>query len=133
MSGDGSILFYDGECGLCNAFVRFALTRDRERCFRYAPIGGETWDRLVNPEVGANPNTVYLLTDAGLYKRSSAVVRTLFGLGCCWRIAGGLLWLIPLPLRDLGYRCIAKLRYRIAGRVDACSLPATDEKDRLLP
>lgn len=79
------------------------------------------------------PNTVYLLSDGTLFKRSSAVVRILFGFGFFWRIVGGLLWLIPLPVRNLGYRFVAHLRYRIAGRTTTCLVPAADEKDRLLP
>lgn len=36
-------------------------------------------------------------------------------------------------LLDLGYRVVARVRYRLFGRLDACRLPSGDEKVRFLP
>ncbi len=127
------IVFYDGECGMCHGVVRFAIARDRRDRFRYAPINGETWRKLVDDGSDPETTTIHLLDENGIFVRSSAVCRLLFGLGGAWKFLGCLLWLIPLPLRNLGYRAVASIRYRIAGRVDACTIPAPDAVDRLLP
>src|SRR5579885_2416758 len=37
------LIFYDGHCGLCHGFVKFALARDREGArFRFAPLPEQT-------------------------------------------------------------------------------------------
>ena len=45
---------------------------------------------------------------------------------------GILLWLIPRPIRDLGYRCIASIRYKLFGKLDACRRPSPAERARFL-
>jgi predicted DCC family thiol-disulfide oxidoreductase YuxK len=40
-------------------------------------------------------------------------------------------WL-PRPLRDLGYRLVARYRYRIWGRFDTCPIPTAQERERFL-
>jgi predicted DCC family thiol-disulfide oxidoreductase YuxK len=39
---------------------------------------------------------------------------------------------IPRPLRDLGYRIIARLRYRIWGRFETCPIPTALERAHFL-
>jgi len=49
-----------------------------------------------------------------------------------WRLAGFLLRLVPRRLRDWGYGVVARTRYRIFGRYDACPLPTEDTRARFL-
>ena len=49
-----------------------------------------------------------------------------------WRLVGFLLQLLPRPLRDWGYRLVARNRYRIFGRYDARPLPSEDIRSRFL-
>ena len=47
-------LFYDGECGLCHAAVRFVLAEDRDgQGFRFAPLASESFARLAPAELRA--------------------------------------------------------------------------------
>ncbi len=133
MSVRNPIVFYDGECGMCHGMVRFAVARDGRGRFRYAPINGETWKTLIEDGSEPDTNTIHLLDERGHHVRSSAVCRLLIGFGGGWKFLGCLLWLVPRPLRNLGYRMVASIRYRVAGRVDACTIPAPDAVDRLLP
>ena len=128
-----SIIFYDGKCGLCNRAVRFALKRDRKRNFAFAPIGGKTWTDRIGPATDADQSSLHLLTSSGHYRRSAAVVRLLIGLGGLWGVVGALLWVIPLPLRNLGYRIVAGTRYRLFGHADTCSLEGMGDPECLLP
>ncbi|MDG2029761.1 MAG: DCC1-like thiol-disulfide oxidoreductase family protein [Phycisphaerales bacterium] len=133
MRDQGPILFYDGECGMCQKVVRFSIARDRKKLLKFAPINGETWKAVTEEPGQVALTTVYLLDDHGdLSMRTTAVCRLLFILGGIWSVLGGILWIIPRPLRNLGYRFVAKNRYRISGKVDACSIPAPDDMDRLL-
>jgi predicted DCC family thiol-disulfide oxidoreductase YuxK len=49
-----------------------------------------------------------------------------------WRLARLLLQLVPRPLRDRGYRVVARYRYRIFGRYDTCPMPTGKTRTRFL-
>lgn len=128
-----NVVYFDGVCGLCNRFVDFVLSRDRRGSIRFAPLQGETAKLRPNEEV-ANISTVVWSDASGHeFLRSAAAVRVLWKLGGVWWLIGWLLWLIPLPLRDLGYRIIAANRYRLFGKKETCRLPTPAERARFLP
>jgi predicted DCC family thiol-disulfide oxidoreductase YuxK len=128
-----NLLFFDGVCGLCNRTVDFFLKRDRKERILFAPLQGETARRELTTEDVTDLNTIVLKTPHALYKRSAAVVRLLWLLGGGWSACGTLLWLIPWPLRDLGYRLVALSRYRLFGKKETCRIPTADERSRFLP
>jgi len=126
------ILFFDGVCGLCNASVDFVLRHDRKGRVLFAPLQGSTAATQLDPADAATLDTVVLLENGRSYKRSSAIVRVLKQMGGIWSVPAWLLWLIPWPLRDLGYRIIAKTRYRLFGRKESCRIPSAEERARFL-
>ncbi len=135
-----NVLFFDGVCGLCNRSVDFVLSRDRRGAIRVAPLQGETARRAVRDEGrGASSETrsfdtvVWLDSSGREFVRSAAAVRVLWQLGGIWWLIGWLLWLIPRPLRDVGYRIVAANRYRWFGRKETCRLPSPAERERFLP
>jgi predicted DCC family thiol-disulfide oxidoreductase YuxK len=125
-----SMIFYDGGCGLCHRAVRFAIARDPDGSrFRFAPLGGKTFPRLVleGRRAGLPDSLVVLTPDGSLLLRSAAMIHILERIGGPWRLQGRLLALVPQGMRDLGYDAMARVRYRLFGRpVDACpvTLPA---------
>ena len=127
------ILFFDGLCGLCNTSVDFVMKRDTRDVFRYAPLQGETAAEHLAEKDRQDLDSVILKTPGGLYRHSSAVVRILWKMPGIWPVLGTLLWLVPLPLRHLGYRVVAKNRYRFFGKKETCRLPTPEEIGRLLP
>lgn len=126
------ILFFDGVCGLCNRFVDFSLNHDPAGRVLFAPLQGSTAAGLLPKEDTENVDTVVFHEEGRLYRRSSAVVKLLSRIGGGWNVLSWLLWIVPKPLRDLGYRITAKYRYRIFGRKDSCRLPTPEERERLL-
>jgi predicted DCC family thiol-disulfide oxidoreductase YuxK len=130
---DHPILFFDGVCGLCNASVDALLKRDRSGALRFAPLQGETAARLLPEEDIRGLKSLVLIDSAGVHRRSGAVVRVLRHLGGRYRFYGALLWTIPRPLRDLGYRVVSRLRYRLFGKKETCRLPTPKERERFLP
>jgi predicted DCC family thiol-disulfide oxidoreductase YuxK len=127
------ILFFDGLCGLCNSSVDFVMKRDRKDVFRYAPLQGETAALHLSHEDRENLDSVILTTPEGTYRKTSAVVRILWRLPGVWPLMGTLLWMIPRPIRDFGYRLVAVNRYRVFGKKETCRLPTQEEIGRLLP
>jgi predicted DCC family thiol-disulfide oxidoreductase YuxK len=137
------ILLYDGLCGLCNRLVQFVLRHDADALFHFASLQSPL-ARQVLARHGADAtdlDTMYVvanydLPDEHLLPRSDAVIFILACLGASGhslsRAAGFLLSLIPPPLRELGYRIVARNRYRIFGRSETCILPAPEHRDRFM-
>ena len=126
-------VFFDGVCGLCNASVDFILRRDRQAAFLFSPLQGETARTELPPPLRETLDTLVLKTAAGTFVRSAAVVRILWGLPGVWALVGWLLWLIPLPLRDWGYRIVSANRIRWFGQKETCRIPTPEERERFLP
>ena len=116
------ILFYDGDCGLCDRFVAWALAADPSR--RAAPLGGPTALETLTTRA---TDTVVLRDDDGEWTRSDAALRIL----ATKHPAAKLLTLVPRPLRDAVYRLVAAVRRRLF------PLPPCPRvhpfRDRLLP
>ena len=128
-----SVVFFDGVCGLCNVSVDFILARDTRQRFQFAPLQGETARRVLPPADLEHLDTMILLTAAGNYRRSAAVVRILWGLPGIWPLVGTLLWVVPRPLRDVGYRIVSANRLAWFGKKETCRLPTPEERERFLP
>ncbi len=129
------VIFYDGECPLCNRAVRFILNVDRAQKFYFAPLKGKTAEKklahffLKSPEL----DTLILLqnyetADEKLLIEGKGALRILWLLG--GKYAGvGLLSFLPSFLFDPFYRLVARNRFRLfPGRT-----PIAQPSDRFLP
>lgn len=141
---DGRLLvIFDGRCGLCNRAVRWFLRHDRLDRLRFvtsdsAKISGF----LARHGIGwqgseAGPSTILVVRDAGktaerILARSESVLEILRELPQPWPAVAVALRLIPRPVRDLGYRLVARWRYRIWERLESCPVPTVEERDRFL-
>lgn len=115
---DQDRVFYDGGCGLCHRAVRFALDRDGDGSrFRFAPLHGETFERVLPESVRAVLPDSLVVVDprGGVHTRSAAVVRILRRIDGGWGGVGAALDALPSPLLDLGYRTVASIRRRLFG------------------
>ena len=134
-----TLVFYDGVCGLCDGFVRFLLKRDRDARFKFAALQGEL-ARAVLPSHGIDPaelNSVVVVTgwqtaDTHVFTRSRAVLEAAASLGGVWSFAAALGRIIPRPLADLFYGLVARYRYRVFGKFEACPIPPAEWRDRFL-
>jgi predicted DCC family thiol-disulfide oxidoreductase YuxK len=126
-----SRLFFDGGCGLCQGAVRFAARHDPAGAIRFAPLGGETFRRLVPDGLSAHlPDSLVVLTPSGkLLLESDAVLHLLSRMGPGWRWLGAALALVPVRWRDAAYRGVARRRRRGA----ACPWAPPADQDRVDP
>ncbi len=131
------ILFYDGHCALCHGAVKFVLKHDRSgKAFRFAPLQGATFQSRISAGARADlPDSIVVLTEDGtLLTRSNAFVHILRRLGGGWKILGGVLAVVPRPLRDVVYHFVARTRYRVFGtRDELCPLVPPDLRARFNP
>jgi len=132
-----AMIFYDGGCGLCHRFVRFALAEDRDgKRFRFAPLAGGAFAAVRNasarPEMLDDIDSIVLsLPDGRLLVRAAAVLEIGKRLGGIWRVLAVAARVFPLRLLDAGYDGIARIRQRIfAAPSAACPIVPTQLRDR---
>lgn len=132
------IVLYDGVCGLCDGLVRFVLPRDRAGRFRFAALQSPV-AREILARHGKDPralDTLYVAVPDGagserLLERARAVLHVLRALGAPWS-ATALAAPLPTSLLDAGYGVVARHRYRIFGREEACLVPKPEWRDRFI-
>jgi predicted DCC family thiol-disulfide oxidoreductase YuxK len=118
---DKPIIFFDGECNLCNGFVDLMLKIDTEQKFYLAPLQGTTAKQYL-PPLPANPEdwAIAYVDRKQTYQASNACLAICGKLGGIWQIFT-LFRLLPQDFRDFLYRIIASNRYRWFGK-RACRL-----------
>ena len=124
LENERDILLLDAECGLCH---RLALFMDSHLApgvdIAYRPIRSDEAQDIISSlsEWKKNADTVYLVRRKVIYIRSSAAIRCLLYLKWYCKFWYPILWLVPLPVRDLVYWIISKNRHIIFQRPDTCS------------
>ncbi len=112
------IVYFDGECLLCNRFVHFLIKHDKGDVFRFSTV------QDLNVSSGTamvDGDTVLLEQNGRFFEQSEAVLRMLIALGGAWKLFK-LAWCIPAFLRNWVYRWVARNRFRIFGRTAYCSV-----------
>jgi predicted DCC family thiol-disulfide oxidoreductase YuxK len=132
------LVLYDGVCGLCDRFVRFLLRIDRRDRLRFAALQGPIGAELLQRERRAADalSTVIVVADHGsfserLLDRSDAALFAISSAGGLYR-AASILKVVPRFLRDAAYNLVARQRYRIFGRFDACPVPSPETRAKFL-
>jgi predicted DCC family thiol-disulfide oxidoreductase YuxK len=118
---------------MCNTFVSLILRVDRKKVFRFAPLQGATAREML-PALPANPRewSMLYLDEQGLHDQSDASLEVYRRLGGLWAVAGWFRF-VPRWIRTPIYRVIARNRYRVFGRLEACRVPLPEERGRFLP
>ena len=133
-----AVLVFDGVCVLCSGWVRFLLRHDHAGRYAFASMQGDRGRALLRAH-GLDPDdplSLLLLEydradGARVSVDSDAVRRVLAGMGGLWRLAH-LIAILPRPLRDSLYRMLARNRYRLFGRHEACMVPEPAQAHRFL-
>jgi len=127
-------LFYDGSCGLCHRTIRLALAAaPDDKGLLFAPLASAAFKAAVPGDLKLPDSLIYVTADGAVLSRTAAVIRLLDRLGGRWRIAAGVLRVVPKPIRDIGYDAVAAIRHRVFARPsDACPLIPPDQRDRFV-
>ena len=118
------VLLLDGDCGLCHRLAQFIdKRRATDADLAYRPIQSDDAQTLIAtfPRKQQAADTVYIVRNGKSYIRSAAGIRALLYMKWYWRMWFPLVWLVPLPIRDITYVIIAKNRHRVFSKPDICS------------
>jgi predicted DCC family thiol-disulfide oxidoreductase YuxK len=129
---DDDVILFDGVCVFCSRWVRFVADRDKAKRFRFTTIQSPYGARLAQA-LGIDPNdpdTNAVIHGGVAYKKSDGAL-TVLSLLPRWRLARAF-FAVPKPLRDAAYDLIARNRYRIFGKLDACTVPDADLRARVI-
>ncbi len=133
MTTSAPIMLFDGVCNVCNASVQFILKHERAPTIQFASLQSARGRELIAKHgLDGDISTVVWLEGDRLFTRSSAIVASLKHLKGVWPALSWLLWVVPKPLRDLGYILFAKNRYRLFGKRDECMVPTPELRARFL-
>jgi predicted DCC family thiol-disulfide oxidoreductase YuxK len=118
---------------LCNGIVKFTIKRDPKGKFKFASLQSDSGQALLK-RLGLPTDdfdSFVFINGDKYFLKSSAGLHVLKELGGLWSLFYVFI-VFPRPLRDFIYQIIAKTRYRIFGKRDACMIPTQDIKARFL-
>lgn len=127
------VVIFDGVCNLCARSVQFILRHESEPRFVFCPMQSAAGARLLGSD-GASPvevDSFVLVSDGKTYTRSTAALRIARYLKGPWKLLR-ILRLVPRPLRDLLYDCVARRRYAWFGKADSCMVPTPELSARFM-
>ena len=120
------VLLMDGDCGLCTRSAVFLHPRLQDpQSMRFIAIESDEGRSIISdfPQKLRDADTVYLVRNGQPYMRSSAAIRCLLYLKWHYRILYPFAWIVPLPLRNLVYRIVAKYRLKFFSQPEVCIFP----------
>lgn len=107
------IIYYDHQCVYCYNYAIWLIRHGLPRSYQFAPLKGKAGQGLEGKHVGVTTrNSVVLQRGEELTFESTAIVHMLRALGG-YKWLALLLWSVPKPLRNLGYRTFASNRDKL--------------------
>ena len=126
-------MLFDGVCNFCNASINFVIGRDSSGYFKFAPLQSGIGEELAAKHGidRVETDSVILVEDGNVLTHSDAALGIARHMNGIWSWAYALR-VIPRPVRDLAYKFIARNRYSLFGRRDACMMPTPEIRARFL-
>ena len=117
-------MIYDADCALCDGTISFILKHEVAPVLQFVAGRSEAAASLYAAhDIAASviDDTVIVICDGRAHYESDAAIIIAGQLRPPWRY---LRWVrfVPGPLRNWAYRCVAKNRYRLFGRLDQCRI-----------
>lgn len=126
------IVFFDGECGVCNFWVQWILERDKKDQFMFASLQSDFGQKFLS-ERGLETkqfNTLYLWKPHQYYLiKSRAVLKIANLLGGIYNISF-IRKLIPVFISDKIYNKISENRMKLSAQ--KCFLPDQHQKKKFI-
>lgn len=126
------IVFFDGDCGVCNFWVQWILERDKKDQFMFASLQSEFGQQFLS-ERGLDTkefNTMYLWKPGRYYLiKSGAVLKIADLLGGIYKLSV-IGKIMPRFVSDTIYDTISRNRMKLANQ--KCYLPDQHQKKKFI-
>ncbi len=125
---------FDGVCNFCSGSVRLALRLDRKGVIRFTPLQSP-FGRAIAARHGLdleNPDSFLFFDQGRPLAASDAVLALARRLGAPWSWFAAVVGIVPRPWRDATYLLLARNRYRLMGKRDACMVPTPAQRARFI-
>ncbi|AVQ33553.1 DUF393 domain-containing protein [Staphylococcus muscae] len=107
------IIYYDHKCVYCYNYAIWLIRHGLPRSYQFAPLKGKAGQILESQQSGVTKkNSVVLQRGEDLTFESTAIVHMLRALGG-YKYLALLLWIVPKPIRNIGYRTFASNRDKL--------------------
>ena len=125
------LIFFDGDCNLCQYAVQFIIQRDKKGLFCFASLQSELANELLSAsgQVPLELSTFILWEEGSIFYRSTAALRVAKGLPALWPMLYAFI-IVPTFIRDGIYNWIAANRYQWWGKSESCLVPKPEWKNR---
>ena len=125
------IIFYDGECVLCNGLCAFLLRRLDQHPLYFAMLYRSYAYREMTLELEEGIDSVVFVDGAQVYTHSDAVIEIFKHMDGPWKVISVLRFISP-GIRDRIYRIIASNRKKFFGIARSCKLYSKQQRERIL-
>ncbi|WP_010098286.1 thiol-disulfide oxidoreductase DCC family protein [Ornithinibacillus scapharcae] len=126
------IIFFDGECNLCNSSVQFVIKRDPKGIYQFASLQSDFGQQVILKHRLPKEIDSFIYLEGGtLHIKSTAALKVCKGLSGLWKVLYVFI-IVPKPIRNLVYECIARNRYKWFGKRESCMIPTPDMRDRFI-
>jgi predicted DCC family thiol-disulfide oxidoreductase YuxK len=130
---DKAIVVFDGVCIMCSRLVEFAINRDPNAELKLCTAQSELGKALFR-HYGLNTEsyeTNLVLADGRAYGKLDSVAVVGKKIGGFWRLASAFTYL-PRGAADRLYDLVARKRYDLFGRAEACMIARPEWHGRFL-
>ena len=113
---EAATVLFDASCSLCRRTRAYGDGHGRPGLLRFVPNDAPEAQGLLEAHglTGQEADTLVVVAGGRAYTHSAAVVQIARRLRLPHRL-GAALWLVPRPVRDAGYRFVARRRHRVQG------------------
>lgn len=129
---DKYIVFFDGDCGVCNFWVQWILERDKKDYFMFASLQSDFGQKFLS-ERGLETkefNTMYLWKPKEYYLiKSRTILQIANLLGGIYKLSA-IGKLLPVFLSDKAYDVVSRNRMKLANQ--KCFLPDQHQKKKFI-
>ena len=126
-----SVIYFDGVCGLCNGFIDFVMSVDKNNVFVFSPLQSEYAKNNLPTEMTTDLKSVVVQVDGKTFTKSAAVIEVMTRLGGLWKLTS-LAKVIPSFLANKAYDLVASNRYHLFGKKETCRLPTPEERQKFI-
>lgn len=127
------VVLYDGVCNFCNSAVNFIIKHEKNNELKFAALQSNLAQKFLKQHdfKSLDFDSIMYTVGDNIYVKSRAAFEIAGHLKAPWHIVG-ILKFLPRFFTDFFYELIAKNRYIIFGKSDACIIPSPEIRSRFI-